>query len=275
MRRTVIDPNKKYGRLTPIQEVFGANRVKDRPSWECLCDCGNKTVVRSSHLSSGNNKSCGCLVEEIKQAIVKNGSQNPTYTHGKTNSITYQSWIRMKTRCLNPNSPRYSQYSKLGIEPKWVDSFEEFLKDMGERPSVKHSIDRIDNTKGYYPGNCRWATQKEQANNTSTNILLTLNNTTKTVKEWSEELNIPYKRLIQRVHSESFPVEKITSPQIERNNYIANRQLFSREQVQDIKDLTKTNSITSIAKKYGVTWGTINNIVKGRTYKNYPACPHT
>lgn len=88
-------------------------------------------------------------------------------THGMTNTSEYRSWHHMKGRCLNPKDYDYKNYGGRGIDicQDWVDSFESFYKDMGPKPSRNHSLERIDNSKGYNKENCKWATRKEQNNN--------------------------------------------------------------------------------------------------------------
>jgi hypothetical protein len=86
-------------------------------------------------------------------------------THRLSKSAEYKIWRGMKDRCLNPNDPHFAEYSVRGICDLWANSFEEFFAHVGPRPSSKHSIDRIDNSRGYEPGNCRWATASEQNRN--------------------------------------------------------------------------------------------------------------
>lgn len=119
-----------------------------------LCSCGNKKEIRESHVRSGDTTSCGCIKKQPK-------------THGNTGTPTYNSWLSAKGRCLNKNNTAYPDYGGRGITfcTSWQYSFENFLEDMGERPSANHSLDRIDNSKGYCKSNCRWATKKQQANN--------------------------------------------------------------------------------------------------------------
>lgn len=107
----------------------------------------------------------------------------------------------MKARCTNPNVKCSHNYIDRGITicDAWLD-FEQFIKDMGLPPSDKHSIERIDNYDGYYPDNCKWATNKEQGNNRRDNIVITYKGLTQTLTEWSEDLGIPYSRLKWRYH---------------------------------------------------------------------------
>ena len=119
------------------------------------CACGNEAVVARSRARCGYTKSCGCLAAESK----------PNLTHGYRNSATYSSWQSAKDRSTNPRSKDFHGYGGAGIgfADRWL-SFESFLEDMGERPEGT-SLDRIDGTKGYEPGNCRWATLIQQARN--------------------------------------------------------------------------------------------------------------
>lgn len=157
------------------------------------CFCGKQFECLNTNINTGNTKSCGCL-RKI------NASKN-FKTHGLTNTKVYRAWCSIKRRCYNKNDVQYHTYGGRGItvSADWKNSFETFYKDMGEPPTQYHSIDRIDNDKGYSKNNCKWSTMKEQSNNKSTNRFLEYNGQIKTLTEWSNiykiESKLVYKRL--------------------------------------------------------------------------------
>lgn len=171
---------KKFGRLTGIKQEY---MERGAWYWSFLCDCGNTVIRKGSLVKCGNTSSCGCA---------KNNSH--ARTHGMSSSPEYQSWCSMKDRCLNPNNKRYFDYGGRGITvcDRWIEGFDNFFADMGERPEPKHkySIERIDNSLGYSPENCKWSSVEEQAMNKRNTVYLTLpcgsTLQTKTIKEWSE-----------------------------------------------------------------------------------------
>jgi hypothetical protein len=146
-----------FERLTVLEFSHIAN--KKRYYWKCLCECGNIKTVRGEHLTGQRIRSCGCLYG----------------THRRSKSPEYKAWEKLKHRCSNSNNPGYARYGGRGITvcDRWKDSFENFFEDMGERPSPKHSIDRIDNDGNYEKSNCRWGTDTEQMNNTCWNAFIT------------------------------------------------------------------------------------------------------
>lgn len=176
MKRTDLT-GKTFGVLTVV--ALSENYKPGKVKWDCICQCGNITPVRSNNLMSGNTISCGC---KATQNALK---------HGMEGSSTYNIWHAMRSRCSNKNVPHYHRYGGRGITvcDRWMNSFEHFLADMGERPQGM-SIERVNNNKGYSPGNCKWATSKEQGRNQRTNRMLTYQGETKTLVEWSEILNI-------------------------------------------------------------------------------------
>lgn len=162
------------GDLGPRGEIY----------WSCRCDCGVIRDCRASLLRSGQTTNCGC----------QRG------THRMTKTKTYKSWDSMRQRCNNPNSPDYSRYGGKGIKvcERWQASFENFLSDVGERPEGK-SLDRIDNSRGYEPSNCRWATASEQQLNKASNWNFLYHGKTRSIVQLSNASGVPIKVLRWRL----------------------------------------------------------------------------
>lgn len=184
---------QRFVRLLVIKQ-HGKNKDK-RILWLCRCDCGNQTIVSGKLLRNNHTKSCGCLAKE---------GNNTTHGHlrdGKVSSM-YRSWAHMIGRCNNPNRKDYHYYGGRGIRvcDRWRNSFKNFLVDMGHPPTDKHTLDRINNNKGYCTENCRWATMKEQCRNRRNNRLVTYQGKTQTLTDWAEETKIAYDTLRARLN---------------------------------------------------------------------------
>lgn len=137
--------------------------------------------------------------------------------HGRSKTPEYFSWINAKARCHKKTHPRYKDWGGRGIEvcEKWRYDFSAFFKDMGEKPSGNYSLDRIDNAKGYEPGNCRWATPKQQSTNRPswTNII-TFNGVSKTMTDWAEYVGIGRKTLYDRFENGWSIKDALTTPRL-------------------------------------------------------------
>lgn len=157
---------KRIGHL----EVLRFLHVSDQQLavWEAKCDCG--AIVQRSSGALGKSMKCGTAYCGVRCPLFKPG----VVTHGLSGSPEYNAHRRMLQRCYNPKNPSYERYGARGITvcKRWRDSFLNFYKDMGPMPHPKMSPDRIENSKGYSPENCRWATPKEQANNREDNVML-------------------------------------------------------------------------------------------------------
>lgn len=173
----------RTGKYVVIEEATNTQKIL------CQCDCGTKRYISSYHLRNRPNISCGCDVRKrISERKVKHGSaKRGNQTH------EYMIWAAMMRRCYNPKVERYQYYGGRGIKvcEHW-HTFENFLTDMGSRPSTKHTIGRKDNNVGYEPTNCNWETTEEQMNNRSNNVYIQHNDQRLTIAQWARKLNVPY-----------------------------------------------------------------------------------
>lgn len=204
----IIDlTGQRFGRLVAMKYI---GRENGRTLWQCKCDCGNESITGYSNLLSGNTRSCGCMEEEnrlsnMKKAIVERTKcvSNPLEFGVIGEHPLHKIWSSMITRCYNPNRKSYKDYGGRGIKvcDRWKgdNGFENFIKDMGERPSPQHTLDRIDYNGDYTPENCRWATQKEQVNNQTKNVYLYIKGKRITAKMLCELLGINYNTMIHQL----------------------------------------------------------------------------
>ncbi len=202
-RKRIYLDGQTFGRLTVLHEVEPTSHLRRR--WQCKCICGQDAVVHQSNLLSGHTQSCGCLSAET--------TSKRRRTHGYSGTSIYQIWNGMRERCHNPNHEAWRYYGGKGITvcDRWT-KFEYFLEDMGERPSVEHSIERRNNKGNYEPANCYWGTQEEQCSNRSSNVHITLNGVTMTAMRWARQLNINDSTLLWRIHRGWSDEKTLTTP---------------------------------------------------------------
>ena len=192
---------QRYGRLTLIEDS-GQRSSSREHLWLARCDCGREKIVRPSALRYGRTASCGCLQAEAniakarRSAEVRSAKMQLVHKHRST----YSSWQSMRDRCENPSSNDFPRYGGRGIKisQAW-NCFEQFLRDMGERPKGK-TLDRIDVNGDYTPSNCRWATPKQQARNRANNRMVLHEGTTLPLSEWADRMGVPSALVLARLN---------------------------------------------------------------------------
>lgn len=159
-------------------------RTAGRPAWECVCTCGKTFLATGTTLRSGNASKCpACIPAQRIEIATK---------HGGVGSPEYISFSAMKQRCSDPKNKRFDRYGGRGIQvcERWLNSFSNFLEDMGPKPSPNHSIERLDTDKNYEPGNCVWATKEVQANNRSNNTRIEIDGRVQNLSQWAKETGV-------------------------------------------------------------------------------------
>lgn len=192
---------QKYGRLTILREGSSVRYDKTtmRKVW-CMCDCGTEKEIDFNSIRCGRSTSCGCFNREHAKrihtkhgkAMLETGVRHPDYCI----------WMKMKSRCLNPNDKSYKNYGGRGITvcDRWKNSFENFISDMGWRPNKNYSIERIDYNGNYCPENCKWIHKSEQTKNTRRVKLIEYNGTMHCLSDLCKMLNLPYATMRHRVY---------------------------------------------------------------------------
>jgi hypothetical protein len=191
MKRKQINVGDKFGKLTVLRKILEKSPQSSRNTYhklyQCVCDCCNSVIVPHKMLSSGHKRSCGCLRAEIER--------NKSIIYNIKHKELLYVWKTMKQRCLCKTNKDYRLYGGRGITVcnEWLNDFYSF-NDWAEKNGYKKGLmlDRINNDGNYEPSNCRWATPTEQANNKRTNKWITINNETKTLKQWCDKLNLSY-----------------------------------------------------------------------------------
>ena len=191
-------PGDVFGRLMIIELAPKEPRFHSCRGWRCRCSCGNEIVVPSSRLRLGQTQSCGCLHREM---MVRRNTKHGLAPRGHV-FREYRAWQDAKKRCHDPKARGYKRYGAKGIRMAqiWLNSFETFYAELGPCPKW-WTLDRIDSTKGYQPGNCRWAPWLVQSNNRPTfNRPITWNGRTMNIEQWNRELGFTPGTIKGRLH---------------------------------------------------------------------------
>ena len=203
-RKAKIEAGQVFGRLTAISK--SPNYTNGDYSWLFRCDCGTEKYIVIHGVIYGHVKSCSCLSREVTVKTLT--------THGMIRTAEYRAWCHLRERCLNPNDISYHNYGGRGIKvcERWKDSFQNFIDDIGRKPSPKHSIDRINNDGDHCPDNCRWATRKEQINNRRVSRFVEFAGERLTVSQWSEKTGFGYGTILFRLRLGWSAEDALTKP---------------------------------------------------------------
>lgn len=203
MKKIVHQAGERFARLVLIKELPGSR-------WLCKCDCGEFPIIRAVSLRSGRTRSCGCLQKvRASEANLKHG-----HSAGGRLTKTYNAWINMRQRCCNINHERYKDYGGRGVKvcERW-HAFDNFLADMGPCPGKKLTIERMNNSGNYEPGNCVWDTYKVQGNNTRHNRLIEYQEVTMTLEQWADRVGLRSDTIRMRLDRLGWSIKRaLTTP---------------------------------------------------------------
>lgn len=217
-----ILPGRKFGRLTVLEEGPRWKYPSSKPlrAYLCRCVCGREKLVTRNSLVTGHTRSCGCLNDETRRALI--GTIATIHGEARTGKQTpeYRAWLSMRRRCLSPKATGYQRYGGRGITvcDRWTSSFQNFLEDVGRKPGKQYSLERVNNDGPYSPENCKWATKSEQSANTRRSMRITFNGETLTLRQWAFRIGLPYNTLKSRIKWFRWPIEKaLTTPSLKRD----------------------------------------------------------
>lgn len=201
---------QRFGRLVAVAP-------SEQPQyWNCKCDCGQDCLGHGSNMRYGKVKSCGCISREQCAGWAATRVRHGHARKGQ-HSSEYRSWSSMLRRCSESDKKHRELYARRGIQvcKRWRNSFDNFLADMGPKPTPEHTIERKDNNKGYDLGNCCWATKLEQQNNRRVTVFVTYRDRTLALSDWSRELGIKYGTLYTRLRF-GWPMERVFTEPVRR-----------------------------------------------------------
>jgi hypothetical protein len=246
---------KVFGRLTVVNKSEKRGTL-NRIMWNCKCECGNYCVVNGSTLKVGDTKSCGCLFIESVTMLGK-----ASKTHGMRHTREYKSWSEAKQRCHNPKNGKFGWYGARGITvcDEWINDFQAFFNHIGPKPE-KFELDRIDNSKGYEPGNVRWISKKGNLMNRRNTVKVFFMGEEITLDEYSKIIGISYKaayaRLKHSPHLIAGHAKKSAIGELNGNAKLKNHEV---EEIRNSIDKT-----SNLCKIYGVSKSLIQGIRSGK-----------
>lgn len=197
-----------FGKLTVLHLKGLSAEKRPKYAWLCRCECGKEVAATTPNLRSGNTQSCGChKLENTKKANSR---------HGQSNTYLHNAWRAMQARCDNPKTRNYGNYGGRGISfsPLWrgSDGFVLFAEHIGQRPTPKHSVDRINTNGNYEPGNVRWATSSQQSRNTRKTQYVEWGGERRPLIEICEGLGLPVGTISWRLRAGWCPDRALSTP---------------------------------------------------------------
>ncbi|MDD5199269.1 MAG: hypothetical protein PHC88_05645 [Terrimicrobiaceae bacterium] len=204
---------KVYGRLTVLDEAKPQRIITWLRRFVVQCSCGNQSIIPLRDLRNNHTQSCGCYRVDLMRLR--------DVTHGMRDTPEYDVWSNMKRRCANHSTATHAaHYAGRGITvcARWLESFENFIEDMGRRPTDQHSLERLNNDGNYEKDNCAWTTMKVQCRNRRSNHRLTYNGETLSIAEWSERIGFTRSTIFDRL-KRGWSVEKILTTPQRKNQY--------------------------------------------------------
>lgn len=254
----MVPVGRKFGRL----EVLGEGERKY--FWICECRCGTRVEVKKYKVLEGTTASCGCLQRELAGGRCR--------THGLSDTPEYKAWRGMKYRCTNPRCKSYRDYGARGIKVcrRWM-RFENFIIDMGSRPSTKHTIERKDNSKGYEPRNCVWATRLEQNRNRRSVRVYTYGGKKLNLAGWASELGVAKSAMYRRAKA-GLPPSLMFMPKSEfrrvrcpRGERVASK--LNEKSVRKIRhERAAGASAAQLADKYGISESMVRSVATRKSW---------
>ncbi|MGL5925567.1 hypothetical protein [Chroococcidiopsis sp.] len=252
----MIQSGDVFGKLTAIRFV----EMKPHAKWEFNCGhCQSNFITFLNSVKRGHTKSCGCLVR----------SQN-----GLSQTKEFKIWDMMKRRCNDPKNKSFNDYGGRGIKvcDSWLESFEIFLKDMGEAPTKEHSLDRINVNGDYCPENCKWSTRTEQNRNRRDSIYLTLNGKTEHIAQWAFELGIDYFTLMGR-YKKGWSHEDILTKPLREIKYTKNSVVEYNGETKTIEEWAKLKGVNTriILRRLSENGWSVEKAIETKIDKSNPA----
>ncbi|SDH10548.1 hypothetical protein SAMN05216466_107116 [Paraburkholderia phenazinium] len=249
---------QRFGRLLVLSRAATPSHVSNqgRAYWLCACDCGEESVVSGKSLRTDKTRSCGCLIADAAKVHARvHGHARPG-----SHTRTYHTWQAMRRRCLQEKDSHFAEYGGRGITicERW-NSFERFLEDMGERPAGL-SLDRYPDVNGNYePGNCRWATIKEQNENKRNSLAYEFKGRRLSLKDWAKETGIGYATLRDRIRNRGWTIDRAlsTSPEV-------------REKPKSTPMIIEIDGVEKCASEWARSWGLPPYVVWKRAKNGWP-----